>query len=285
MLLRQLGLCSKTKNLEEAIRLYDDAKVNNVPLNVKHYNVLLYLCSLGLEGVGDLGFKRGFEIFKQMGVDGIAPNEATFTNVARLAFVKEDPQMAFDLVKEMKSCGVLPKLRSYGPALFGFCDKGMADKAYEVDKHMGDSGVVAEEDEIRGLLKVSCDVKREDKVYEMLHRLRVTVRQVSEESARVVEDWFGSEGAANVGEESWDMRKVKEGVLKMGGGCHGQGWLGRGKWKVERTEMDENGVCRSCGEKLVCVDIDPKETENFAKSITALACEREVKTDFMRFQV
>ncbi|GMQ07337.1 hypothetical protein CsSME_00051563 [Camellia sinensis var. sinensis] len=49
-------------------------------------------------------------------------------------------------------------------------------------------------------------------------------------------------------------------------------------------QMDEMGVCLSCGEKLVSIDIDPKETENFTASLTNLVCQREVKADFMQFQ-
>lgn len=284
MLRHQLDQCSKRGDLQEAIRLYEEAKLNNITLNVHHYNVLLYLCSSG-SGTEGCGIEKGFLIFKQMGVNGVAPNEATFTSAARLAVAKQDPEMAFDLVKKMKSFGVPPKLRSYGPALFGFCEKGMADKAYEVDVHMGESGVVAEEAELSALLKVSSFSKKADKVYEMMHRLRASVRQVCEETVGVVEDWFNSEYAAEVGLQDWDARKVKEGVVKGGGGWHGQGWLGKGNWTVVRAEMDSSGVCRSCGEKLVCIDIDPKETENFANSLAELASEREVKANFVQFQV
>ncbi|KAK9292583.1 hypothetical protein L1049_020557 [Liquidambar formosana] len=275
----KLDMCSKHGDVVEALRLYDEARSNGVQLNQHHYNVLLYLCSSS-----DLGLKRGFEIYRQMGIDNIAPNEATFTSSARLAAAMEDPEMAFDLVKQMKTFGIPPKLRSYGPPLFGFCKKGKAGKAYEVDAHMVESGVSAEEPELSALLKLSADVKHTDKVYEMMHRLRATVRQVSELTAEIIEDWFKSEDAAEVGEKDWDVGKVREGVLKGGGGWHGQGWLGVGKWRVVRTEMDETGVCRSCGEKLVCIDIDPRETENFASSLTSLACEKEVKADFVQFQ-
>lgn len=280
VLRHQLDQCSKHGDLTEALRLYEEAKLNSVTLNVHHYNVLLYLCSSNEED----GVEKGFEIFRQMGVKGVVPNEATFTSVARLAVAKQHPEMAFDLVKKMKSFGVPPKLRSYGPALFGFCEKGMADKAYEVDVHMRESGVVAEEAELSALLKVSSLSKRGDKVYEMMHRLRASVRQVSEETAGVIEDWFKSEFAEEVGVKNWDVGKVNEGVVKGGGGWHGQGWLGKGKWDVVRAEMDSSGVCRSCGEKLVCIDIDPKETENFANSLAKLACEREVKANFVQFQ-
>ncbi|KAF7143792.1 hypothetical protein RHSIM_Rhsim05G0111800 [Rhododendron simsii] len=290
----KLDTCSKNGDLAEALRLYDAARANGIPLSQHHYNVLLYLCS-SCNGNGNvsekldkvlvkLGLERGFEIFKQMGIHKVAPNEATFTSLARLALAKEDPEMAFDLVKKMKGCGVMPKLRSYGPGLFGFCSKGMADKAYEVDAHMRECGVLAEESELVALLKVSVEAKRDDRVYEMMHRLRAAVRQVAEETAGVVEDWFMSERAVKVGRVSWDVEKVREGVVKGGGGWHGQGWLGSGNWRVARTHMDEKGVCQSCGEKLVCIDIDPKEAENFATSLTSLACQKEVKGDFRRFQ-
>jgi hypothetical protein len=52
-----------------------------------------------------------------------------------------------------------------------------------------------------------------------------------------------------------------------------------------RTQIDGAGICQSCGKKLVSIDIDPKETENFATSLTNLACQKEVKADFVRFQV
>ncbi|PON64657.1 Protein-only RNase P, C-terminal [Trema orientale] len=291
----KLDMCSKHANVDEALRLYDEARSNGVPLSLHHYNALLYLCSssssgsgssgeLSGNGVSDLGLKRGFEIFQQMVLDKVVPNEASFTSAARLAAAAEDPERAFELVKQMKIFGIPPKLRSYGPALFGFCKKGEADRAYEVDAHMVESGVAAEECELSALLKVSSDAKKGDRVYEILHRLRAAVRQVSEATAEVVEGWFESEEATTVGDEDWDVNKVKEGVKSGGGGWHGQGWLGTGSWRVVRTQMSEKGVCQSCKEKLVCIDIDPKETANFASSLTSLACQREAKADFVRFQ-
>ncbi|KAH8511530.1 hypothetical protein H0E87_008920 [Populus deltoides] len=283
----KLDMCSKVGDVVEGLRLYDEARRNGVELNQHHYNVMLYLCSQNRGENGSdlkLACKRGFEIFQQMIIDKVPPNEATFTNAARLASVMEDPEMAFDLVKQMKGFGIMPKLRSYGPPLFGFCKKGMVDKAYEVDAHMIESGVVAEEPELSSLLKLSADVNNADKMYELLHRLRTSVRQVMESTVGVIEDWFKSEHAAKIGKGDWDVIKVKEGVVRGGGGWHGQGWLGHGQWRVVRTQMDKKGVCGSCGERLACIDIDPRETENFAISLSKLAFGREVKADFIRFQ-
>ena len=55
--------------------------------------------------------------------------------------------------------------------------------------------------------------------------------------------------------------------------------------KLGNTQVNEDGVCLSCGEKLASIDIDPKETENFAASLSKLACQKEAKANFVHFQV
>lgn len=294
ILQKKLNNCSKSGDVLQALCLYDEARKSGVLLNLEHYNKLLYLCTVqtgdgdvndGASSGSHLGLQRGFEIFQQMLNDKVKPNEATFTNAARVAAAKEDPEMAFELLKQMKSVEIGPKLRSYGPALYGFCKRGDAVKAYQVDADMIESGVMAEEPELCALLEVSVETRNEDKVYEILHRLRAVVRQVSESTLKVVEDWFNSEYAKKIGNREWDDEKIKQGFVRGGGGWHGQGWLGSGQWKVVHTHVDEDGMCLSCNEKLVSIDIDTKETENFAASLTKLACEKEPKANFNHFQV
>lgn len=212
------------------------------------------------------------------------PNEATLTSLARLAAAVRDPAMAFSVVRRMAAAGIPPRLRSYGPALFAYCDARDANGAAEVEAHMDAGGVVPEETELTALLRVNADIGRADQVYRVLHRTRTLVRQVCQATAQVVEAWFRSDAAAEAGVDKWDARKVREGVVKGGGGWHGQGWLGKGQWDVGQSEMDKDGRCQRCGEKLVCIDIDPSETETFAKSLAELACNREVRDDFVRFQ-
>ncbi|KAK2371381.1 proteinaceous RNase P [Trifolium repens] len=285
---KQLNNCSNSGDVIQALHLYDEARKLDLVLNVEHYNKLLYLCSVQIGDdnvdVSHLGLQRGFEIFQQMLNDQVEPNEATFTNAARVAAANHDPDMAFELLKQMKNFEIVPRLRSYAPALFGFCKRGDADKAYEVDADMIESGVMAEEDELSALLEVSVEVKNEDKVYEMLHRLRAVIRQVSESTLKIIEDWFNSEYAMKIGKREWDVEKIREGFVRGGGGWHGQGWLGSGKWKVVKTNVDDDGMCLSCSEKLVSIDIDPKETENFAASLSKLACLKQPKANFSHFQ-
>lgn len=101
----------------------------------------------------------------------IPPTEATITQVARLAAAKNDPKYAFDLVKDIKDQGVMPRLRTYGPALFCFCENLRVDDAYEVEEHMRANGVRLEEAELAALLRVSVELGRGERVYEYLNML------------------------------------------------------------------------------------------------------------------
>ncbi|BAT93366.1 hypothetical protein VIGAN_07231400 [Vigna angularis var. angularis] len=283
----ELNSCSKAKDLRGAISLYDDAVLNNTRLNQHHFNALLYLCSNSVADdlLKTTALDYGFRAFRHMSSLGVVPNEASVTAVARLAAAKGDADYAFELVKGMgKYNNATPRLRTYDPALFCFCEMLDADKAYEVEEHMNGVGVSLEEAELAALLKVSARSGRADKVYEYLHNLRSCVRCVSESTAVVVEEWFCGAKASEVGEVEFDVGQVKEGVLRNGGGWHGQGWIGKGDWAVNRTSVGADGHCCCCGEQLVCVDIDDSETEKFAGSVAGLALEREVKANFSEFQ-
>lgn len=58
--------------------------------------------------------QRGFAVYEAMKLQGVPPNEATFTAVARLAVAKEDGDLAFDMVKQMAAAKLSPRLIS-GP--------------------------------------------------------------------------------------------------------------------------------------------------------------------------
>ncbi|EXB84762.1 hypothetical protein L484_001212 [Morus notabilis] len=236
------------------------------------------------EDLKEYARQRGFEIYEKMRLDNIPMNEAALTSVARMAMSMGNGNMAFDMVKQMKSLGINPRLRSYGPALSAFCSSGDIDKAFDVEEHMLEHGVYPEEPELQALLRVSVGVGKGDKVYYLLHKLRASVRKVSPLTADLLVSWFNSKAASRVGKTKGDKRLIKKSILNGGGGWHGQGWLGRGKWSVLRTTVGAEGLCKCCGEKLAIIDLDPKETENFAESVASIAIERERHSSFQKFQ-
>ncbi|KAK4397006.1 Proteinaceous RNase P 1, chloroplastic/mitochondrial [Sesamum angolense] len=202
-----------------------------------------------------------------------------------MAMAIGDGDMAFDMVKQMKEYGMNPRLRSYGPALAIFCSNGDVEKAFMVEKHMLEHGVYPEEPELEALLKVSIEAGKSDKVYYVLHKLRISVRQVSPATANLIERWFKSKVASRVGKRKWDQELIIRAMENGGGGWHGKGWLGKGKWTIHHSPVGSDGLCKSCGAKLVTIDLDPMETENFAKSVAAIAAQREKKSSFQKFQV
>ncbi|XVF46888.1 hypothetical protein PTKIN_Ptkin03bG0064300 [Pterospermum kingtungense] len=285
--LYELNSCSKSKDIKSAISLYDSAISNKTRLNQHHFNSLLYLCSTFSTDpeFKDLALTYGFRVFDHMMALNINPNEASITAIARLAAAKGDGDYAFEMVKKSGDYGVLPRLRTYEPALLCFCQKLEAEKAFEVEEEINKMGLSLEEPQIAALLKLSADTGRADRVYNYLQKLRSSVRWVSEETAKVLEDWFCSKGSELGSERAkYEVGFVKEAVLRNGGGWHGLGWIGEGKWVVRKGNVKPNGRCCCCGEQLSCVDIDDAETEKFAQSVAGLALEREVKANFREFQ-
>ncbi|KAE9597590.1 putative ribonuclease P [Lupinus albus] len=236
------------------------------------------------EDVKKYALQRGFEVYENMCLDKVQMNEAALTSVARMAMSMGDGDMAFEMVKQMKNLGISPRLRSYGPALWTFCNNGDIDKAFEVEKNMLENGVYPEEPELEALLRVSIGASKGDKVYYVLHKLRSSVRKVSLSTAYLIIDWFKCKHASRIGKRKWDKRLMKEAMENNGGGWHGQGWLGRGKWEISHTTIGNNGICKCCGVHLTTIDLDLIETENFAKSLASFAIMREKKSNFEKFQ-
>ncbi|KAK4756961.1 hypothetical protein SAY87_007088 [Trapa incisa] len=232
----------------------------------------------------EYALKRGFEIYELMLSENVPVNEAVLTSVGRMAMSMEDGDRAFDIVKQMKSLGIKPRLRSYGPALSVFCNTGNVQKAFEVENHMLENGVYPEEPELEALLRVSIGAGKGEKVYYVLHKLRASVRKVSPSTAELIERWFKSSVASKIGKRKWDQKVIREAIRNGGGGWHGQGWLGRGRWNVSHASVKGDGSCNCCGEQLALIDLEPEETENFALSVAAIAIKRERNSSFQKFQ-
>ncbi|CAK9172769.1 unnamed protein product [Ilex paraguariensis] len=276
------GSLPHPQNLDELIQLlkYDNDSSNRKVVNGARGDNGIQVS----EDVKSYAVRRGFEIYEKMKLDNVPMNEAALTSVARMAMSMGDGDLAFDLVKQMKTLGINPRLRSYGPALSVFCSRGDIEKAFTVEEHMLEHGVYTEEPEMEALLRVSVEAGRSDKVYYLLHKLRTSIRQVSPSTADLIEKWFKSKVASRVGKRKWDKKLIIEAIQNGGGGWHGQGWLGRGKWIVSRTSVGADGLCKCCGEKLATIDLDPTETENFAESVAAVAAQREKNSSFQKFQ-
>ncbi|CAI0543340.1 unnamed protein product [Linum tenue] len=283
----EFDMCSKRGDVMRAIELYDWAQREGISMGQYQYSVILYLCSSAAVGVvqpaksGNSGSRssNARNLFDESPDRSIEePSEA------RMAMSMGNGDMAFDMVKQMTQLGINPKLRSYAPALSSFCEIGDVEKAFCVEKHMLEHGVSPEAPELEALLRASVEASKGDKVYYLLQKLRTTVRRVSPSAADTIVRWFDSAAASRVGKRKWNEVDIKEAVENGGGGWHGQGWLGKGKWRVSFTSIGPDASCRCCGEKLATIDLDPVETENFAESVASIAVKRDKDSSFMKFK-
>lgn len=232
--------------------------------------------------------RRGLEILSRMRKDGIQINEAALTSAARLAAAQGEGEEAFSHVLEMERLGLGPRLRSYIPALNCFCKQGNAQRALVVDEQMQKVGVQAGEEELASLIGVCSRNSMAEKVYSLFDRVRKGFRGLNSTTVDTIEEWFKSEGAVRAtreGGERVSETEMVEALKSKGGGWHGLGWIGRGAWKTERVHLSEKGVCKSCGQRLETIDLDPAETDIFANSLAKLAHERESRnSEFKRFE-
>lgn len=255
----KLNVVTKANDLLGAVALFDSAAAAKTPrLALHHFNALLHICASSA-AASDPGLRaealtHGLRIFSLMPSAGVVPNEASVLSAARLAAADSDPHRAFSLAKSLAA----PRLRTFGPALFGFVDGRDADAAFEVERHMAAAGVEPEEPELAALLRVSSECGRGEQVYEYLHKLRAAVGCVGTATAEIIEAWFLKSGCGEV----------------------------RDYWAVKRCRVDPiSALCGSCGHELACVDIDDEDTDRFARSLASLATSRESKSCFAEFQV
>ncbi|XP_077234478.1 proteinaceous RNase P 3-like [Tasmannia lanceolata] len=292
-LLENLTRCELDKDFPTALSFYKDAVSKNIHLNHRHFNILLSLCATCLcdpkakpidNSLRSDIHRIGYKIFNHMLASNIKPTEADMTPLVVIAATRKKGDIAFRLVKDMRFYNLCPTLSSCRIPLSFFCENLEVDKAYSVEEYMVSMGVKLEEKEIVALLEISALYERAEKVYSYLQKLRESVSCVSETTAQILKNWFSLKSASKMGKLDWDVGLVKEAVLKNGGGWHGLGWLGKGKWKFSRSRVGSDGSCSGCKEILVDVDIDLAETEKLAELIASLSFDKEITATFRNFQ-
>lgn len=281
-----LVTCAKSGDVSAALSVFSAALSAGVRPSANNFNSLLHLLS-SQASLDPTLVDSAFNLFDQMLSYNISPSESTITSMARIACHKSDGgDLSFNLVKSMNDkFGIKPRLRTYTPCLSFFCEKLQAEKAYEVEEHMGTMGISPEESEISKLLEVSSKTGNGDKVYTYMHMLRCHVSTVGSATSEVIEGWFTSENMRKVNCANWDEESVGEVILKNGGGYFGRGWIGIGERQVKRCRIGIDGVCEGCGEKLRGVDLGEAERQGFMEKVAGFAIERETKANFLNFQV
>jgi len=101
---------------EKALKMYEEARGNNVLLEADTYNSLLKVVPF-LRGSGDSQWELILDLLRDMSVTNTRPNLGTLNEIldvlTRLGIWKNARNMALRTVSEMKKLGVEPSLGSY----------------------------------------------------------------------------------------------------------------------------------------------------------------------------
>lgn len=98
--------------------------------------------------------------------------ETLFTAMARIAAASGNPTLAFDLAKQLQARGTPPRLRSYTPALLGFCAQGRWKEALEVDAALTALELELTEAEYGALLQACGQGAPWESVQQLLQRMQ-----------------------------------------------------------------------------------------------------------------
>jgi proteinaceous RNase P len=294
---RELNNAGKENDVKKALELFDLAVENDYPLNQKSCQVILHLLSGGenwLEKLGtasencglngdnesnsDNGNKshvlsicnRDKDIYDYMKTRRIELNEFIYTGLARIAAICGNYSRAYSIAQDCKAFNTgksKPRLRTYTPALLGFCSSGNVKQAMEVENEMRRLDLQLTEHEYRAMLEAV--VKTGDKVYGnyILECMLREITTVEELTAKVLETYFNS-----------FQENDSKGEGENGGGdaC---------TYTVSRSKVDAGGMCSSSNEKLEKLDLKKGEIKTLAEKISNLALKRESRSDaFQTFQ-
>jgi len=246
-------------------------------LNTHTCNVLLHLCAggdgwdqklVGEPGATDSSALEALgtvpEVVDYMRQLKIPQTEMTLTAMARAAAAEGDPERALQLAEEAAERfeagepDLQPRLRTFTPALLGFCAR----------------------DELAGVARVTRELAR----FSAQHGLEILLTEA--ELAQMLASCTrarerGGPGAAEptalaaavLEEMTENLVTLSEGTLDLL-----RAWFeddGDAAWEVRRSEVSAEGVCSCCGGRLQAIDLDEEQFKTFAAGISKLAAERE----------
>ncbi|QDZ19194.1 proteinaceous RNase P [Chloropicon primus] len=276
-LMREIHNAGRDQDAEKAVGLFDRALDLGYPLNQKALQTILHLIAGGEEWMDHLYLSkeeydspeqkrrrslsaRDADIYKYLKSNSIEMNEFMYTGLARIATLSGNPEGALRIandckVKDKGSAKAKPRLRTYTPALLGFCHAGNLEKAMEVESELRRLEIGLTEHEYRAMLSCATRTKNETYGTYILECMLREITKVEEQTAQVLEEYFN----------------MKNEILEDGQD---------GKYVVTRGLVSAEGVCQESGLQVQRLDLKEGEMKTLAEKIRGLALKREAKGDW-----
>ena len=157
---KQMGLCSKHRDLSQAMALFREKETAGVHATLKICNNLMFLCFQ--ETTIELRIAASKEILNYMKERNIKYDETASSNAVRLTSMAGNIKQAMELVEQMRADDWTPKKRTYTP-IFQFHPTKNFNDLYDLNVIYLESEkdkVECTEEEFRFMLKACVAVKQ-----------------------------------------------------------------------------------------------------------------------------
>ena len=159
---KQMGICSKHRDLPKAMDLFREKSKADVCANLGIYNSLLFLCCE--ESSIELRTSASNEILHDMTERQVKYDETAFSNAIRLTSMSGNVKKAMELLQHMRADSKVPKRRTYAP-IFQYHPANTSTDLYSMNSIYLESEkdeVECTEEELHSMLKACVRVQLEE---------------------------------------------------------------------------------------------------------------------------
>lgn len=218
-LTKTLHMSAKTVDIETCVKAYEELKRMHAKLDAGTFSVALHIaCEKGSDEMVE-------GMIRDLRTSGVRLSEPLYTCLIKFRAAHGATKAAQDLFDELKSLGIVPKLRTYAPMVAARASAGDKIGAFELIREMRSTlpaNIDPSEEIYRDLLRVCVRDNDADLFYATLHSMKEVVTEIDADTVDVIRRWFRSAAATDRG-ESW---RFEEAVVDA-----------KGRWRDVRMKL------------------------------------------------
>lgn len=206
------------------------------------------------------------KIFEALKTQLPLDNERIYTSRCRWALLRGDVDLSLSLAEEAASKG-LGRLRTFAPALLGFCLEGQMDRAFYVKTVMEKHSLELTESEFIWMLEGCLIAKCFHAAYKVIGCMKGELVLLQTATLDLLQRIFESQEA--------------KAHFAEGGALAGRGLS---QWEITTdAAVSDDGTCEVADGQLRVIDLTPEEMSEFAKGIRNVVNERGKSAEFEQF--
>jgi pentatricopeptide repeat protein len=191
---RRIGLANRDGDIVAGLSAFDEMHEAGLQAETKTYNSVLSLCASG----GASRWQDAIRVYEAFPVHGCVPDEGTYTCMIRICGLAQRLERGLQLLREMRTCKINPKRRTYSPLLAACALDGCnIDQALELMADSKAYDVELFEEDYANLVKVCTLANDSTRLVQLvLPQMMEQCYTISQSTRQTVELWARNRAAA-----------------------------------------------------------------------------------------